>query len=154
MLKAALSFNLRHLRFVSVKTKLKDYKFPEIRNEDCEQHYMSGWGPGGQKVNTAQNAVQMRHIPTGIIVKIHESRLLSKNVEIAFERIKHAVDRHLNGDNCYEEQYKRLLKEKGDKAKKSRDKHRKLKEEYQQELDAQGQKPWDKTTGKEDDKCA
>ena len=42
------------------------------------------------------------------IVQVHESRLLPKNVELAFDRMKFVLDRHLNGDNCYEEQYKRL----------------------------------------------
>ncbi|KJH52489.1 hypothetical protein DICVIV_01335 [Dictyocaulus viviparus] len=74
--------------------------------------YISGWGPGGQKVNTAQNAVMLRHIPTGLVVKVQESRLLPKNIEIAFERMKHALDRYENGDNCYEEQYKRLQRRK------------------------------------------
>jgi len=62
-------------------------------------------------VNKAQNAVEMRHIPTGIVVKVHESRLLSKNIQLAFERIKFAVDQHLNGDQCYAEQLKRLERE-------------------------------------------
>lgn len=26
------------------RRQLKDYQFPEIRNEDCEQNYISGWG--------------------------------------------------------------------------------------------------------------
>ncbi|EGT37870.1 hypothetical protein CAEBREN_31848 [Caenorhabditis brenneri] len=88
------------------KQKLKNYKFPEVRKEDCEQKYISGWGPGGQKVNTAQNAVQLTHIPTGTVVKVHESRLLPKNIDIAFERMKFVLDRQINGENCYEEQLK------------------------------------------------
>ncbi|KAK6034064.1 hypothetical protein COOONC_28424 [Cooperia oncophora] len=92
------------VRHASIKEKLKNYKFPELKKEDCEQKYISGWGPGGQKVNTAQNAVQLRHLPTGLVVKVHESRLLPKNIEIAFERLKHALDRHINGDECYEAQ--------------------------------------------------
>ncbi|KAK6741078.1 hypothetical protein RB195_009124 [Necator americanus] len=118
------------VRHVSIKEKLKGYKFPELKPEDCEQKYISGWGPGGQKVNTAQNAVQLRHLPTGLVVKVHESRLLPKNIDIAFERLKHVLDRHLNGDNCYEEQYKRLQREKEAKAKKKREMQRKLREEF------------------------
>ncbi|PAV86917.1 hypothetical protein WR25_03374 [Diploscapter pachys] len=105
------------LRYISVKQKLKGYRFPEIRKEDCEQKFISGWGPGGQKVNKAENAVQLRHIPTGIVLKI-------KNIEIAYERMKFAVDRHLNGDDCYEEQYRRMQKEKEAKANEQRRKHR------------------------------
>uniref|UniRef100_A0A0K0DIG8 Nicotinamide phosphoribosyltransferase n=1 Tax=Angiostrongylus cantonensis TaxID=6313 RepID=A0A0K0DIG8_ANGCA len=108
-----------------------DYEFPELKKEDCEQvlerylqKYISGWGPGGQKVNTAQNAVQLRHLPTGLVVKVHESRLLSKNIEIAFERMKHALDRHLNGDNCYEEQYKKLQRDKEARTNRKRESQR------------------------------
>ncbi|WKX99998.1 hypothetical protein Q1695_014682 [Nippostrongylus brasiliensis] len=116
---------LASVRHVSIKEKLKGYKFPELKTEDCEQKYISGWGPGGQKVNTAQNAVQLRHLPTGLVIKVHESRLLSKNIDIAFERMKHLLDRHINGDDCYEEQYKRLQREKEAKANRKRELQRK-----------------------------
>ncbi|CAI4227769.1 unnamed protein product [Auanema sp. JU1783] len=119
-------------RNISVKEKLKDYKFPEVKKDDCEQKYISGWGPGGQKVNTAQNAVQLRHIPTGLVVKVHESRLLPKNIDIAFERMKFILDRHFNGDNCYEEQFKKLQKAKEQKAKKQRAKNRQMKESQEE----------------------
>ncbi|CAL2040779.1 unnamed protein product [Caenorhabditis brenneri] len=115
------------------KQKLKNYKFPEVRKEDCEQKYISGWGPGGQKVNTAQNAVQLTHIPTGTVVKVHESRLLPKNIDIAFERMKFVLDRQINGENCYEEQLKRLQNSKEEKANKRREQARKLKEELKNE---------------------
>ncbi|KHJ88302.1 hypothetical protein OESDEN_11907 [Oesophagostomum dentatum] len=124
---------LMSIRRISIKEKLKGYKFPELKTEDCEQKYISGWGPGGQKVNTAQNAVQLRHIPTGLVVKVHESRLLPKNIDIAFERMKFLLDRHINGDNCYEEQYKRLQREKEIKAKKKREMQRKLKKEFEED---------------------
>ncbi|GMT24706.1 hypothetical protein PFISCL1PPCAC_16003, partial [Pristionchus fissidentatus] len=124
---------LTQMRTKTTKEKMKSYQFPEIRKEDCEQKFISGWGPGGQKVNTAQNAVQLRHLPTGIVLKVHESRLLPKNIEIAFERMKFAVDRHLNGDDCYEEQYKRLQKVKEDKAKAAREKKREIKAELREE---------------------
>ncbi|VDO66854.1 unnamed protein product [Heligmosomoides polygyrus] len=127
-----LSVFLTSTRQVSIKEKLKGYNFPEIRTEDCEQKYISGWGPGGQKVNTAQNAVQLRHIPTGIVVKVHESRLLPKNIDIAFERLKHVLDRHINGDECYEEQYKRLQREKEAKANRRRELQRKKRQEAEE----------------------
>nr|CDJ88005.1 Class I peptide chain release factor domain containing protein [Haemonchus contortus] len=120
---------LTSIRHVSIKEKLKNYKFPELKKDDCEQKFISGWGPGGQKVNTAQNAVQLRHKPTGLVVKVHESRLLPKNIEIAYERLKYALDRHVNGDECYEEQYKRLQREKEAKAKRKRELHRRQRSE-------------------------
>ncbi|MFH4980685.1 hypothetical protein AB6A40_007394 [Gnathostoma spinigerum] len=116
-------------RCLSTKEKLKNYVFPEINADSCEQKYISGWGPGGQKVNTAQNAVMLRHKPTNVVVKVHESRLLSKNIKIAFERLKFAVDRHINGDNCYEEQYKRLEALREAKNNRQRQKRRREKEE-------------------------
>ncbi|CEF66466.1 Probable peptide chain release factor C12orf65, mitochondrial [Strongyloides ratti] len=115
------------VRFVSSKDKLKHYVFPSISQDDCEMKFISGWGPGGQKVNTAQNAVFLKHKSTGIFVKVHESRLLPKNIEIAFERLKHELDRHLNGENCYAEQLKRLEIKREERNKRQREKRRNLK---------------------------
>lgn len=54
--------------------------------DDVFQKIISGWGPGGQKVNMTRNAVTIKHIPTGIVVRVHQSRLLQENIEIAQER--------------------------------------------------------------------
>lgn len=42
--------------------------------------------------------------------------------------MKHALDRHFNGEKCYEEQYKLLERERERKAKKNRQKRREAKE--------------------------
>ncbi|KAK6029181.1 hypothetical protein OSTOST_04712 [Ostertagia ostertagi] len=70
--------------------------------------------------------------PPGLVVKVHESRLLPKNIEIAFERMKFALDRHVNGDECYEEQFKRLQREKEAKANRKRELHRKKRKEAEE----------------------
>ncbi|KAI1719310.1 RF-1 domain-containing protein [Ditylenchus destructor] len=106
------------------RRKLKGYVFPVIEQKDCEKKPILGWGPGGQKVNKSQNAIYVRHVPTGCSVKVHESRLLLKNEEIALEKLKLKVDRHLNGDNCYEEQLQRLEREHQEKMARSAAKQR------------------------------
>jgi len=107
---------------------LKDYKFPEIRTEDCDQSYLLGSGPGGQNVNKLQNAAQLRHKPTNIVVKVHESRLLQENIKLAFDALKFAVDRHLNGDACYESEFQRLERKYEKKTKRAREKRRQSKQ--------------------------
>uniref|UniRef100_A0A7E4VU33 RF_PROK_I domain-containing protein n=1 Tax=Panagrellus redivivus TaxID=6233 RepID=A0A7E4VU33_PANRE len=131
VLQASSSLFAVSTRQASTKLKLKDYVFPEIRKEDCDQKFISGWGPGGQKVNTAQNAVMLKHKPTGITVKVHDSRLLPENIKIAHERLKFAVDRHLNGDNSYQAQLDRLQREVELRRNRQRMKKRQLKSELQ-----------------------
>jgi peptide chain release factor 1 len=45
-------------------------------------------GPGGQSVNTTDSAVQVTHLPTGIFVKIQESRSQHKNREKAISILR------------------------------------------------------------------
>ena len=51
--------------------KRKDYKFPELKPEDLEEHFVQGSGPGGQAVNKTRNNVVLKHLPTGIVVKVN-----------------------------------------------------------------------------------
>ncbi|KAH7701369.1 Protein T23B5.4 a [Aphelenchoides avenae] len=121
---------LRHASGIalSVKKKLKNYAFPQVQREDCDQKFITGWGPGGSRVAAQQNAVQLKHLPTGVVVKVHESRLQLKNIEIAYERLRLAVDRHLNGDSCYEAQLKRLQREHEERTNRKLAKKRELKQ--------------------------
>ena len=70
-----------------------------ISSKDVVMSATSGWGPGGQSVNKTMNCVQMTHIPTGIQVKVHDSREKLTNEKIAFKRLTDKVDLHLNGEN-------------------------------------------------------
>ncbi|CAG9532308.1 unnamed protein product [Cercopithifilaria johnstoni] len=97
------------------------------------QKFISGWGPGGQKVNMTRNAVTIKHIPTSIVVRVHQSRLLQENIEIARERLKHAVDRHLNGENSYDAQLKRMELERCARNKRKRAAMREQKKMHAQE---------------------
>ena len=46
---------------------------------DCKVDVFHAHGPGGQGVNTADSAVRMRHLPTGITVTSREQRSQLQN---------------------------------------------------------------------------
>lgn len=41
---------------------------------DIEEHFTRGGGHGGQKVNKTSSVVQLKHLPTGILVRSHKHR--------------------------------------------------------------------------------
>lgn len=60
---------------------------------ECSAEAFHGHGPGGQGVNTADSAVRMTHIPTGIVVVSRESRSQFRNRQLCLQKIKEELRR-------------------------------------------------------------
>jgi protein subunit release factor B len=50
-----------------------------IREQDLEERFVRASGPGGQKVNKTSTAVCLRHVPSGLEVRVQTSRSQALN---------------------------------------------------------------------------
>ena len=78
------------------KSQLTDKKYKEILQlidklgvslSDIEEKFVHGSGRGGQKLNKASNAVQLKHIPTGTIIKCQKERTRPMNRILALRQL-------------------------------------------------------------------
>ncbi|TQV92162.1 peptidyl-tRNA hydrolase domain-containing protein [Cordyceps javanica] len=102
-------------------------------DSEIEESYLKGSGPGGQKINKTNSAVQLKHLPTGIVVKSQATRSRSQNRKIARDILAQRLDDLLNGEQSRAGIVGAVRKKRADSAaKKSRRKYKKLEEEKQQ----------------------
>ncbi|OBZ75329.1 putative peptide chain release factor C12orf65, mitochondrial [Grifola frondosa] len=69
--------------YSQLKKAHKDRAIPELKEEDLEESFVRGSGPGGQSVNKTENNVQILHKPTGLRVACQETRSLKQNRKLA-----------------------------------------------------------------------
>ncbi|KAI1942484.1 hypothetical protein LOZ58_001357 [Ophidiomyces ophidiicola] len=103
---------------------------PTIDEAEITGSYLKGSGPGGQKINKTSSAVQLKHLPTNIVVKSQATRSRSQNRKIAMQILAEKVEQLKKGDRsraAIVAETKR--KRKASKVKKSKRKYRLLDEE-------------------------
>lgn len=71
----ALSFRRSYLRLFTItpnyniscsfKTVIDYSSFPKLNEDEVEEQFIRGSGPGGSNVNKRTNCVLLKHIPTG-----------------------------------------------------------------------------------------
>ncbi|OAF71346.1 putative peptide chain release factor C12orf65, mitochondrial [Intoshia linei] len=108
---------------MSKTSKLAKY-LPEIIKKDVVEDWVKGWGPGGQSVNTSSNCLVLKHLPTGIVIKCHETKSIETNRKRAYERLQVKLDQFKNGENSVVVQLENKLREKQKRNNISKNKHR------------------------------
>merc|ERR1712013_67878 len=96
---------------------------PRLVEDELEERFTKGSGPGGQNVNKMSNAVFLKHLPTGLWVKCHQQRSLEMNRKIARKLLITKLDNLVNGEDSVENQEKILAREKLEKKKKTKAKY-------------------------------
>ncbi|KAG9261385.1 mitochondrial translation release factor in rescue [Astyanax mexicanus] len=65
---------------------------PVLNEEELEEQFVRGSGPGGQATNKTSNCVVLKHSPTGVVVKCHQTRSVELNRRRAREIMQEKLD--------------------------------------------------------------
>ena len=98
-------------------SKVSRDMMPRLLEHELEESFTKGSGPGGQNVNKMTNAVFLRHLPTALWVKCHQTRSLEMNRKIARKLLAKKLDNFVNGEESVEAQEAKISKEKHDRKK-------------------------------------
>lgn len=60
----------------------------ELDESDLEWSFFRGSGKGGQKRNKTESGVRVRHLPSGLVVRIESGRSLPQNKQRALETLR------------------------------------------------------------------
>ncbi|CAO2648424.1 Nn.00g076910.m01.CDS01 [Neocucurbitaria sp. VM-36] len=101
-----------------------------LLDADLIENFLKGSGPGGQKINKTSSAVQLKHIPTGIVVKYQDTRSREINRKMARRILQDRIEEMELGEEARTRvKAREKSKKKASSAKKSRRKYRALAEE-------------------------
>ncbi|KAJ5248905.1 peptide chain release factor-like protein [Penicillium chermesinum] len=136
--KPQTAINHKHLpnfphRFFTHTPRLPAKPLPprlKINDADLTISYLKGTGPGGQKINKTNSAVQISHGPSGIVVKCQATRSRSQNEKIARSLLADRIEHQEKGiDSRVSLKAEAARKKKASKLKKAKRKYRSLEDE-------------------------
>ena len=101
-----------------------------IPENEIEESFLKGSGPGGQKINKTSSAVQLKHGPTGIVIKNQETRSREQNRKNARRLLAEKLEEMEKGSESRTAiKAERARVKKSSANKKTRRKYKKLEEE-------------------------
>jgi len=68
-----------------------------VKEADIDEKFIRSGGPGGQNVNKVATCVQLKHLPTGITVKIQKDRTQGVNRFLARRSLVSKIEESLLG---------------------------------------------------------
>lgn len=119
--------------FIRYKHQQLDYsRYPKLNEEELEETFTRGSGPGGQAVNKTSNCVLLRHLPTNIVVKCHIHRSAKKNRVEARKILLDKLDAHMNGEFSIQAQLKAIEGKKSAERKRRQNKLHEMKQKWKE----------------------
>ncbi|XP_068019624.1 mitochondrial translation release factor in rescue [Melanerpes formicivorus] len=115
-------FSVPTVPLLQAAGKKKSLNLLSLTEAELEEQFVRGDGPGGQATNKTSNCVVLKHIPSGIVVKCHQTRSAEQNRKIAREILQEKVDLFYKGEASD------VFKEKKASEKKKQEKKRRAKE--------------------------
>jgi protein subunit release factor B len=73
-----------------------------VREEDLIEKFIRAGGPGGQNVNKTSTAVYLKHVPSGIEVKMQQERSQALNRFLARRALADKLEARLRGEQSAE----------------------------------------------------
>ncbi|CAH2295771.1 probable peptide chain release factor C12orf65 homolog, mitochondrial [Pelobates cultripes] len=126
--------NAKHPLFGQTAAEKKNAAFDliDLKETDLEEQFVRGHGPGGQATNKTSNCVVLKHIPSGIVVKCHQTRSVEVNRKKARDILQEKIDVFYKGENSdilkHRDEAERRKQEKRKKANEILEKKKLLKE--------------------------
>jgi peptide chain release factor len=112
---------------------------PTVPDDDLHHVFLKGSGPGGQKINKTNSAVQLTHLPTGLVVKSQATRSRSQNYKIARQILAEKIELMEKGDESRAaKKVERKSMQKRSREKKARRKYRALVEAKEGDVEENG----------------
>jgi protein subunit release factor B len=81
-----------------------------IREEDLVEKFIRSSGPGGQNVNKVATCVHLKHVPSGIEVKVQKERSQALNRYLARRLLADKIERVIKGRIAEEEERRQKIR--------------------------------------------
>lgn len=91
-----------------------------IREEEVIEQFIRSQGAGGQKVNKTSSAVYLKHLPTGLEVKMQKARSQALNRFLAWRLLAEKVEAFQSGISLHQQQTEKLRKQKNRRSRRAK----------------------------------